>query len=69
MINEKLLVLGFEPFHSRYLSLRLVHMTVVKYPLINTTKKRQKRTITTTNRYTVVKLMLRKVYFIVVIGI
>lgn len=37
-INEKLLVLEFKSFHSRFISLRLVPMTVVKCPLINTKK-------------------------------
>lgn len=34
-MNGKLLMLGFEQFHSRYISLRLVFMTVVKFPLVN----------------------------------
>lgn len=36
MINGKLLVLGFKPFQYRYISLRLVPITVVKCPLVNT---------------------------------
>lgn len=38
-INGKLLVLEFEPFNFRYLSLQLIHMTVVKCPFVNTKKK------------------------------
>jgi hypothetical protein len=49
-INGKLLVSRFEPFHSRYLSLRLVPMTAMKYPLVNTKKSVQKRTNTMVNR-------------------
>ena len=52
-INEKLLVLGFKPFHSLYISLQLLTMTVVKFLLVNK-KKRPKRVITTINWKTVV---------------
>lgn len=37
-ISGNFLVLRFEPFHSRYISLRLLTMTVVKYLLVNTKK-------------------------------
>ena len=63
-INEKLLVLGFEPFHSRYILLRLLTMTVVKCLLVNTEKSDQNIT-TTVNGKTVVKWVLPKVYFVV----
>lgn len=42
-INGKLLVLGFEPFPSSYISIRLSTMTVVKYLLVNTKKNLPKK--------------------------
>lgn len=42
-INGKLLVLGFKLFHCRYISLRLLTMTVVKYLLVNTKIKCSKK--------------------------
>lgn len=47
LINIKLLVLGFKPFHSRYILLQLLTMAAVKYILMNTIKKRLNRVITT----------------------
>lgn len=42
-INGKSLVLGFEPFHSMYILLRLLNMTVVKCVLVNTKIKVHKK--------------------------
>lgn len=63
--NRKLLVLEFKLFHSRYVSLRLLIMTVGKCILVNTKISTQKRVITTVNRKTVIKWVLQKVYFVV----
>ena len=46
-INGKLLELVFEQFHSKYLSLWLLPMIVVKCPLVNTKKNAPKRTTVT----------------------
>lgn len=42
-INGKLLLLGFKPFYSMYFSLRLIPMTIVKFPSVSTKKGVQKK--------------------------
>lgn len=53
-INGKLLVLRFESFHSRSISLQLLTMTVVKCLLANRRKKLPIFFIITVNRMTIV---------------